>query len=112
MEEALKGVTTEHGLSGLLAGVIIVLCLHLVMKVRDHDGKKLDHLTKSMEENTKALTVLNSEFKHFNQRVIDADQFGIKTEMGLSRLNDIVRALAGEKKWEQLLKKIKEANNA
>lgn len=100
-------VTSEHGITVLLAGLVVVLCLHLVMKIRGEDGKKMDHLSKSMEENTKAIYSLNEQFKYFNQRIADSDVSGIRTERDLVRLKAAVRALAGEKKWTDIQKKIK-----
>ena len=100
-----------------LAGLIIIFCLHLVAKLinivittfkslRESDGKKLEHLMKSMEDNTRAVYVLNESMKSLNQRIVDSDVSAVKTEMNLTRLIATVRELAGER-WTDIQKKIR-----
>lgn len=109
---------SQHGLASLLAGLIIAICLHLVVKIvnmvinmvknlREADGKKLDHLTTSMNENTKAVYVLNESMKQLNNRVVETDISSLKNEQNLSRLVATVRELAGDR-WVDIQKKIRE----
>jgi hypothetical protein len=101
-------VTSEHGIVVLLAGLIVTLCLHLFWRFRQDDGKKMEHLSKSLDDNSKAIHALSEQFKYFNQRIVDSDKEGIKTERSLEKLTAVVRALAGEKKWGEVQKKVKD----
>lgn len=109
---------SAHGLTSLAAGILIALCLHLVMKIvnttitvvkniRESDGKKMDHLMKSMDENTKAIYELNQSLKSLNDRIVESDISAAKTDLNVSRLVATVRALAGDR-WAEIQKKVRD----
>lgn len=115
MEKLLEG---NHGIEGLLAALVVSICLHLILKIinltitaakniRENDGKKMDHLSDAMDENTRAILKLNEEVKYFNQRVADHDMLTLKTDRHLRRLIAVVKEVAGER-WGPIQKKVDE----
>lgn len=111
-------VDSQHGLAPLLAGLIITLGLHLVVLIvkmvinvfknlRESDGKKMEHLMASMQENTKAVYVLNESMKSLNNRIVETDVSASKMEVSHSRLVAAVKELAGDR-WGEIQKKVRE----
>lgn len=109
---------SKEGLTATLAGLVIALCLHLVMKIinmtiniikglRESDGKKMDSLIRSNQDNTKAIHELTHEMKALNNRIVESDIGAVKTETNLNRLIETVRELAGEK-WAEIQKKVRD----
>lgn len=109
----------EHanGLTSVLSGFLVVFALHLLLKLfnfalslvtslRANDNKKMDHLTKSMEENTKAIYALSTDLKNLNNRIVETDLIAAKQEVSHERLVATVRELAGDK-WISIQEKIR-----
>lgn len=101
----------ENGLTQLLAGLVIVLCLFLTRQIindfRKADGKKIDELNASMSENTKAILSLNVSVNSLSDRIIETDISQTKTDRNLLRLIATVKELAGDR-WSDIQKKVRE----
>lgn len=113
----MEHLSSENGLTNLVAGVLIALCLHLVVKLfnfglnlvrslREVDNKKMDHLTKSMEENTKAIYELSAGLQSLNNRIVETDIATTKYEVSHSRLVATVKELAGDQ-WSTIQEKVR-----
>jgi hypothetical protein len=108
----------EHNLVAVIAGLLVILCGHLLLKifnfaitlaksVREMDNKKVDHLSKSMEDNTKAVVELSTNLKLLQNRIVETDIFAVKQEASHKRLVATVKELAGDR-WSEIQKKVKE----
>lgn len=104
-------VNHEGGLTQLLAGLVIVLCLYLTRQIindfRKSDGRKIDDLNASTKENTKALQSLSISVNSLNDRIVETDISASKTDRSLSRLVATVKELAGDR-WGDIQKKVKD----
>lgn len=111
-------IDLDHGLMGLIASLVIALCLHLILKIvslviatvknlREADGKKIEKLMTSMQENTKAIYVLNESLKTLDNRIIETDITTVKNEKNLNRLVAAVKEVAGDR-WGEIQKKVRD----
>lgn len=111
-------IDLDHGWMPLLASLVIALCLHLILKIvslviatvknlREADGKKIEKLMTSMQENTKAIYVLNESLKTLDNRIIETDITTVKNEKNLNRLVAAVKEVAGDR-WGEIQKKVRD----
>lgn len=107
----------EHGLSSLIVGLVIAVGLNLLVRLfnfalqlfktlREVDQKKLDHLARSMEENTKAINNLSGGLKVLGDRIVETDILASKQEMSHTRLIAVVKEMAGEN-WGPIQDKVR-----
>lgn len=105
MEAPLFPIDTQHGISGLLVSVCILLTAQLLWKVGEFLWKmkekkdqlseeSVHHLTKAVESNTKAIEELGDKVAKIP-----------KYEVDLKRLFSAVKLVAGER-WPKIRKEI------
>lgn len=115
LEKLLNG---DLSATALIAGLLITLALHLLLRifnfivtlaksVREIDNKKIEHLTKSMEENTKAVYALTADLKTLKDKIIETDVFSTKQKHDNRRIVATIKELAGDR-WRDIQKKISE----
>lgn len=118
MDEAVKGLATDHGVSGLLAGVIILLAIHaaihitkflyeLARKSNELTAVKVENLITSIENLTKSLDGLQGKINVLEKNFAE-DAFSIaRLKIDNRRVFVALRWLAGDdNKWEALLKRM------
>lgn len=107
-------LNTENGVPTLLAGIVIILCLHLVMNIvkflwgflkkkNELSEKSIERLTISLEANTKAVEKLDHRIAEAEQTIAEIPKF--KTD--LRRLFLAVKRIAGDD-WKQIYKEIQD----
>lgn len=120
MEDAVKGIASEHGLSGLLAGVIILLAVNalihitkflfeLARKSNELTAEKVENLINAMKENTGAINALKDRLDSTERRLVEGqiDLSRLKTDS--KRFFIALRVLSGDDAtWEKLVKRMSE----
>lgn len=107
MEKVLDG---EHGVSGLLAGLIVVLCLHLLTKlghfIWEFFNKKqevtedaIKNLTSVLSANTAATHSLEERLRVIDDELKELSKFKIDVRLLISAIKE----LAGDK-WPDIRK--------
>lgn len=118
METIVEKIGEGH-LTYLVAGALIVFCLHLILKMinmgitviknlRESDVKKMEKHSHLLEENTRAIHKLTTQLSGLNQRIADTDMNANKLEASHGRLVATVREGFGSDKFFDIQKKIKD----
>ncbi len=105
MEKLIEG---EHGLTVLLAGLVIVLCLHLIAKIGhfiwEFNQKKhqlteetIKSLTTMIASNTSAIHSLEERLRHIEKQLESLDKFKID----IRGLIEAIKYLSGDK-WPDI----------
>ena len=118
VDEAVKGLVTDHGLSGLLAGIIILLSVNalihvtkflyeLARKSNELTAVKVENLITSIEKLTKSLEDLRLTVGALEKNFAE-DAFTIaRLKIDNRRVFVALRWLAGDdSNWEALLKRM------
>lgn len=118
MDEAVKGLVTDHGLSGLLAGIIILLSVNalihvtkflyeLARKSNELTAVKVENLIISIDQLTKSLDELGGKIAALEKNFAE-DAFTLaRLKIDSRRVFVALRFLAGDdSRWEALLKRM------
>lgn len=106
MEQILENLFNgDHSLTAVMAGLVITLALHLILRVRDIDSKRVEKLTEALDKNTNAISSLSGDMKHFKEKLLENEVFIKKQKTDQRRLFATVKELAGDR-WRDIQKKI------
>lgn len=120
MDEAAKVVASDHGLSGLLAGVIILLAVNalihvtkflfeLARKSNELTAEKVENLINAMKEATSAMNSLKDRIESVERKIIEGDIFLSRLKIDTKRIFIALRVLSGDDaSWENLVKRMSE----
>ena len=103
MEEHL--IDSSHGTTVLIAGLVIILCLHLVVKIIETIRNDSRQKNKDIEEQLKHLT---EAVQQYNNRLSDVEREVAtlpKTKVDIRRIFNIFRYQAGDNwaKYRQMM---------
>lgn len=104
-------VDSQHGSTALIAGLVIILALHLVMKVgemvfeiyrdKNKDSKnEITEISMALRQNTDAVRELRVQISFLQQELEAVKKLKIDTD----KLFSIVKESMPRKKWQSLRK--------
>lgn len=107
-------IDTQHGTSALLAGIVVVLCLHLLAKIgeflfemfkkkEETTEKNLERLTEALKANTELVQKLDSRITAIERDLNEV----LKFRIDFRRLFSAVKFIAGDQ-WPEAKKAMKD----
>jgi hypothetical protein len=99
MEQVLD---SSHGTTVLLAGMVIILCLHLVMKI-------VEMGLKAFQKKSDLTDRLHTDFRELNVRLaaIERDMNDVlRFRHDFSQIMAVLKSVAGPEKWEEVSKEM------